>query len=67
MWTTWTVIVLISIVGVIGLSIYNVRSLIRKWKANPGKWIDLLFGILVWGAGIAGLVYIFLGQAGIIN
>jgi hypothetical protein len=60
--TSWSVIVLISLVGVIGLSIYNIRSLIRKWKNNPGSWVDLLMGILIWGAGIAALVYIFIQQ-----
>lgn len=60
--TSWSVIVLISIVGVLGLAIYNIRSLIRKWKHNPGSWVDLLMGILIWGAGIAALVYIFIQQ-----
>jgi len=58
----WKVIVAISIIAVIGLSIYNIRSLIRKWKANPKMWFDLLMGVLIWGAGIAALIYIFIQQ-----
>lgn len=25
----------------------NIRSLIRKWKHNPDKWVDLLVGVVV--------------------
>jgi len=60
--TSWAVIVGISMVGVLGLAIYNIRSLIRKWKHNPGSWLDLLMGILIWCAGIAAMVYIFIQQ-----
>lgn len=56
----WNIIVLISILVVIGLSIYNIRSLIRKWKANPQHWFDLLVGIIIWGLAIGGLIYIFI-------
>lgn len=58
----WKFIVLASIVVVIGLSVYNIRSLIRKWKANPQHWFDLLVGIVIWGLAIAGLIYIFIQQ-----
>ena len=58
----WKFIVLFLIVVVIGLGIYNIWSFIRKLKYNPSKWIDLLFGILMWCAGIAALVYIFIQQ-----
>jgi len=55
----WKIIVGVSIVMVIGLCIYNIRSLIRKWKANPKSWFDLLVGIIIWGTAIAVLIYIF--------
>jgi len=58
----WKFIVLFLIVVVIGLGIYNILSFIRKLKYNPSTWIDLGFGILIWCAGIAGLVYIFIQQ-----
>ena len=55
----WKIFVGVSIVVVIGLCIYNIRSLIRKWKANPKSWFDLLVGIIIWGTAIAVLIYIF--------
>ena len=55
----WKIFVGVSIVVVIGLCIYNIRSLIRKWKANPKSWFDLLVGMIIWGAAIAVLIYIF--------
>lgn len=64
--TSWTIIVLISIVVVVALGIYNIRSLIRKWKANPRNWIDLLVGIAIWGVAIGVLIVLFLRQAGIV-
>ena len=67
MWTSWTVIVLLSIVGVVGLGIYNIKSLISKWKANPDKWADLLVGIIIWCVAIAALTYLFLQQAQLIS
>ena len=56
----WKFIILFIIVIVIGLGIYNIWSLIRKLKYNPSSWIDLMFGVLIWCCGIAGLVYIFI-------
>ena len=58
----WKFIVLASILAVIGLAVYNIRSLIRKWGFNKEHWFDLLAGILIWGAGIAALIYIFIQQ-----
>jgi hypothetical protein len=58
----WKFITLLGIVIIIILAIYNVKSLIRKWKASPQHWFDLLVGILMWIGGIAGLIYIFFQQ-----
>lgn len=56
----WSIIVLLSIVLIIGIGIYNIRSLIKKLKYNENNWIDLMFGILIWLGAIAGLVVIFI-------
>ncbi len=50
MWNLGVIICILAIITIAG--IINVRSLVRKMKANPGKWIDLGIGILVWGAAI---------------
>jgi len=50
-------IIIVALILMIGLGIYNIRSLIRKWKANPGSWFDLLFGILLWTVAIGILSY----------
>jgi len=50
-------IIIIALLVVIGAGIYNIRSLIRKWKANPNRWDSLLFGILLWIAAIVLLTY----------
>ena len=60
--TAWTIIVLISILGVIGMGAYNIRSLIMKWQYNKSAWEDLLVGIILWGFAIAVLVSIFFQQ-----
>ena len=52
---TW--IVIIALLGVIGAGVYNIRSLIRKWKRNPNRWDTLLIGILIWTAAIVLLGY----------
>jgi hypothetical protein len=45
--TPWNIILLLFIIaGSIGI-FFNTRSIIRKWKANPKKWFDLLVGILI--------------------
>ena len=56
----WNIFVLISILVVIGLSIYNIWSLIRKMRANPQHWFDLSVGIFIWCLGIAALIVIFI-------
>ena len=55
--TAWQVIVIIVLLGIIGLGIYNVRSLVRKWKHNPGSWFDLLVGIVIWAVAIGLLTW----------
>ena len=35
----------------------NIRSLIRKWRANPDKWFDLLVGVVITLAAIVLLVH----------
>jgi len=52
---TW--IVIIVLLGMIAGGIYNIRSLIRKWKHNPNRWDSLLVGILIWTAAIVILGY----------
>jgi hypothetical protein len=56
----WNIIVLILILPFIGLGIYNIRSLIKKWKANPQHWIDLLVGIMVQVIATGVLIFIFI-------
>ena len=65
--TGWTVFTLVSMLIVAGLGIYNIRSLVRKWKANPKSWFDLLVGIVIWTLALCALAYIGLQQAGVIG
>ena len=51
----WIIIVCLGGLGVTGLIGYNIRSFIRKWRYNPGNRIDLLIGILVFGAAAVAL------------
>jgi hypothetical protein len=53
----WEVFVILVLLGITGLGVYNVRSLIRKWKHNPGSWFDLLIGILIWALAIGLLTW----------
>jgi len=39
--------IIVAIVLMIVLGFVNIRSLARKWKANPGSWFDLLVGIVI--------------------
>ena len=58
--TLWSFIILLSlIVASVGISL-NIRSLIRKWKANPGSWIDLLIGLVFSGIVIGVMVVVFI-------
>jgi len=50
-------IIILAILVIIGAGIYNIRSLIRKWKANPNRWDTLLIGILIWTAAIVLLIF----------
>jgi len=50
-------IIILVILVMIGAGIYNIRSLIRKMKANPSRKFDLLVGILIWTAAIVLLGY----------
>jgi len=60
MWTAWTVIAFVMTLCVIGMGVYNIRSLIRKWKAIPANWFDLLLGIVIWCIAIMAIIFIFL-------
>jgi len=51
----WIIIVCLVGLGVTGLIGYNIRSFIRKWKAIPSNWPDLLVGIVVWSIGAIAL------------
>jgi len=58
--TAWSIIILLAIlVGSVGI-FFNVRSLIRKWKANPKSWFDLLVGILISVIALGVLVVMFI-------
>ena len=48
----WSVIIGAVLIFIMIMGVINIRSLIRKMKANPNKWIDLGFGILIWGTAI---------------
>jgi uncharacterized membrane protein HdeD (DUF308 family) len=50
-------IIILALLVMIAAGIYNIRSLIRKWKHNPNRWDSLLFGILLWTAAIVLLSY----------
>ena len=45
----WNGIIIVALLVILIAVIINIRSLIRKWKANPGSWLDLLIGIVIWG------------------
>jgi hypothetical protein len=51
---------IIAILIIIIAGIYNIRSLVRKMKANPTKKFDLLVGIVIWTAAISILIYLFI-------
>jgi hypothetical protein len=58
--THWNIIILLVIIGgSIGV-FFNTRSLIRKWKANPKKWFDLLIGILISLFALGFLIVMFI-------
>ena len=51
---------IIAIIVIIGVGIYNIRSLVRKMRANPNRKIDLAVGIVVWTLAIGALIYMFI-------
>jgi len=58
--TAWSIIILLAIiVGSVGI-FFNVRSLIRKWKANPKSWFDLLVGLVFSAIVIGVMVVVFI-------
>jgi len=54
----WIIFVVLITLGVLGLLIYNIRSLVRKWKFNKGSWFDLLIGIIIWTVGAGAVIWI---------
>ena len=48
----WPVLIGVVLVFIIIMGVINISSLVRKMKANPGKWIDLGVGILILGFAI---------------
>jgi len=48
----WSLIIGVVLAFIIIMGFINIRSLVRKWIANPGSWIDLGIGILIWGFAI---------------
>jgi len=63
----WSTIIIAVLVFIMIMGFINIRSLIRKMKANPGKWIDLGIGILVWGGAIVILLIQLLKQFDVIR
>ena len=55
MWNLGVIIGILAIITIVGF--INVRSLIRKLKANPSKKIDLGIGILFWGAAFTIMLF----------
>ena len=51
---------IISILLIIGVGIWNIRSLVRKVKANPSNKFDLLVGVVIWSIAIGVLIYMFI-------
>ena len=49
-------IILVGVVILVGGTL-NIRSLIRKWKHNPDKWVDLLVGVVITLAAIGLLTW----------
>ena len=45
-------VIIIVLLGMIAAGVYNIRSLVRKWKHNPSKGFDLAVGIIIWTAAI---------------
>jgi hypothetical protein len=50
-------IIILAILVMITLGFFNIRSLVRKWKANPNSWFDLLVGIVITLVAIVLLTY----------
>jgi hypothetical protein len=65
MWNLGVIIGILAIITIAG--VINVRSLIRKMKANPGKWIDLGIGILFWGAAFVIMLFELLKNLDVIS
>jgi len=65
MWNLGVIIGILAIICVGGF--INIRSLIRKMKANPGNRIDLGIGILFWGVAIVIMVLELLKNLGVIG
>jgi hypothetical protein len=62
--TFWNFFTIASILVILGLGIYNIRSLIRKAKV-PGNKVypkDLMIGIIIWLLAMGGLIYIAIKQ-----
>jgi uncharacterized membrane protein YidH (DUF202 family) len=63
----WGFITGLVLVIIFVMAFYNIRSLIRKMKANPSKKIDLLIGIILLFGTAAVLVGIqFLKHIGLL-
>jgi len=58
----WSTIIIAVLVFIMIMGFINIRSLIRKMKANPGSWLDLGIGILIWGGAIVILLIQLLKQ-----
>jgi hypothetical protein len=62
----WGFITGLVLVIIFVMAFYNIRSLIRKMKANPSKKIDLLIGILIFGAAAVLVGIQFLKHIGLL-
>ena len=64
MWNLGVIIGFLALITIVGF--INIRSLIRKMKANPAKKVDLLIGILLWGAAFTIMLFELLKNTGVI-
>ena len=51
-------IIILAVLLMVGAGVYNIRSLIKKWKDNPGRWDSLLVGIVLWTIAIGAITFL---------
>jgi len=53
-------IIILAILIILGAGVYNIRSLIKKWKADPDRWDSLLVGIVLWTIAMGALTFLLI-------